>query len=207
MTNAHSLELHGARTGNCIRVAIAFEEAGLDYTTVRVDLAQAEQYGDAYRALNPAAKVPTLVERAGSGAPFVVTQSNAIMLYAAQKAPGRLLPMPGTPAYVVALERFFYFVTDVIAMSHASFLIRKLGAVDANQLLDRRVVTTIESAERFLQGAEYLAGESFTLADICAVAIINSVHRHVDWQAHPQLARWYDAAMTRPSVVRGFAAF
>jgi GSH-dependent disulfide-bond oxidoreductase len=32
------LELYGAQTGNCIRAAIALEEAGLSYTPKLVDL-------------------------------------------------------------------------------------------------------------------------------------------------------------------------
>lgn len=207
MTEAQPIELHGARTGNCIRVAIAFEEAGLAYTPVRVNLMEAEHRGEAYRALNPAAKVPTIVEHSAPGMRLVVSQSNAIMLYAAHKAPGKLLPAPGTDRYVVALERYFYFVTDVIAVSHASFMIRNRGAIEANKLLDERVIAMIEGAERFLHDGDYLAGDSFTLADICAVSIVNSVHRHVDWNAHPKLARWYEIAMARPSVRRGFAAF
>jgi GST-like protein len=33
-----TLELYGAQTGNCIRAAIALEEAGLSYTPKLVDL-------------------------------------------------------------------------------------------------------------------------------------------------------------------------
>jgi GSH-dependent disulfide-bond oxidoreductase len=32
------IELHGARTGNRLRAAVTFEEAGLPYTPVRLDL-------------------------------------------------------------------------------------------------------------------------------------------------------------------------
>ncbi len=58
-------------------------------------------------------KVPTLIDRSVGGEPFVLTQSNAIALYAADKAPGTLLPEDPL-ARIIALERHIYFVTDAI---------------------------------------------------------------------------------------------
>jgi hypothetical protein len=37
------IELHGDRMGNCVRVSIALEEAGLAYVVSRVDLSRGEQ--------------------------------------------------------------------------------------------------------------------------------------------------------------------
>jgi GSH-dependent disulfide-bond oxidoreductase len=73
-------------TGNCIRAAMALEEAEIPYIVRRYDprtpgLGEAE-----YKKLNPTGKVPTLVDHSQSDDPFVLTQSNAIMLYAATKS-------------------------------------------------------------------------------------------------------------------------
>jgi GSH-dependent disulfide-bond oxidoreductase len=86
-----TIELYGAQTGNCIRAAIALEEAGLSYTPKFVDLSSGAQQGVDHLALNPAGKVPVLVEKEEDQEPFILTQSNAIILYAAGKAAGRLL--------------------------------------------------------------------------------------------------------------------
>ena len=119
-----TLELYGAQTGNCIRAAVALEEAGLSYTPNKlVDLPSGAHKGVDHLALNPAGKVPVLVENEEDREPFILTQSNAIILYAAGKAAGRLLPENDRDRAIV-FERFFFFVTDVIVVSHAAFSLR-----------------------------------------------------------------------------------
>src|SRR5215470_10249147 len=80
------IELHGAKTGNCLRVAIGLEVCATPYRVVKVDLAGGEQRSAAHLALNPAGKVPTLVERSSHAPTFVLSQSNAILLYLAKRA-------------------------------------------------------------------------------------------------------------------------
>src|SRR4051794_14924391 len=82
--------LFGARTGNCVRAAIALEAAGIPYTVQRVDLAAGEQRSARHLAIAPQGKVPVLTDGRFPPA-FVLTQSNAILLYAAECAPAALL--------------------------------------------------------------------------------------------------------------------
>jgi GST-like protein len=200
------LELHGAPTGNCIRAAIALEEAELTYTVRRVNLSQGEHKAGDHLALNPAGKVPVLVERRGDESPFVLTQSNAIIFYAAEKAPDRLLPTVAGRRSIV-YERFFYFLTDVIAPSHSAFFLRGQGLHDGSARLVERMLSSIEMAEQFVRTDDYMAGSSFSIADIAAYSIISSVDTDIPWDRVPDLHRWYERVATRPGVVRGFKAF
>ena len=85
--------------------------------------------------LNPAGKVPVLVRRRADGSPdFVLTQSNAILMFAADWARGRLLPHD-SQARVKALEAWFYFVTDVIALNGVAFALKGEGYSEASQRL------------------------------------------------------------------------
>src|ERR1700712_6073122 len=118
-----TLELYGAQTGNCIRAAIALEEVGLSYTSKFVDLSSGAHQGADHLALNPLGKVPVLVERQKGREPFILTQSNAIILYAAGKAPGRLLPENDRDR-AIGLGRFFFFVTEVCPISHPAISLR-----------------------------------------------------------------------------------
>jgi hypothetical protein len=52
MTDNSPIELYGARTGNCLRVSIALEEAALPYVVRRVDLRRGEQRRPEHLALN-----------------------------------------------------------------------------------------------------------------------------------------------------------
>lgn len=201
-----TLELYGAQTGNSIRAAIALEEAGLPYTPRLVDLASQQHQSADYLTLNPMGKVPVLVETAQDKEPFVLTQSNAIILYAAGKAPGRLLPAAERDR-AVAIERLFFFVTDVIAVSHAAFSLRAADADRARDILAKRMLSTLEHAERFVGNDEFIAGAAFSAADIAAFTISKSVEADLPWRKLPKLQRWFAMMEARPAVQRGFAAF
>lgn len=200
-----AVELIGALTGNCLRVAIAFEEAGLPYRVRRLDLRQGEQRSAVHLALNPAGKVPTIIDRS-AGTDLVLSQSNAILLYAAERRPGLLLP-PEPAGRAIAFERFFYFLTDAIAVSHAAFFLRSTGDRTANIALDARSIAAVQQADHFVAGAPFMAGETFSIADIAAYTIAAASKRHIDWEAAPNLMRWFGEIGKRPSVQRGMSAF
>jgi GST-like protein len=200
------LELYGAQTGNCIRAAVALEEAGLPYTPKFVDLSNGAHQGVDHLALNPLGKVPVLVETEEDREPFILTQSNAIILYAAGKAPGRLLPENDRERTIV-LERFFFFVTDVIAVNHAAFSLRASNAEAARKILMDRMLATLETAEGYVAYSEFIAGETFSAADIAGFTITDSVESDLPWPKLPNLRRWYDQIKDRPAVKRGLQAF
>ncbi|MFN3145519.1 MAG: glutathione S-transferase family protein [Paracoccaceae bacterium] len=74
---------------NPMKVALFLEEAGLDYEPVPIDTKKAEQHTDAFRAINPNAKLPAIID-----GDTVVFDSNAILLYLAEKT-GAFLPPDG----------------------------------------------------------------------------------------------------------------
>jgi GSH-dependent disulfide-bond oxidoreductase len=201
-----TLELYGAQTGNCIRAAIALEEAGLSYTPKLVDLSSGAHQGVDHLALNPLGKVPVLVEKEEDREPFILTQSNAIILYAAGKAAGRLLPENDRDRAIV-LERFFFFVTDVIAVNHAAFSLRASSAQEAQKILMDRMLATVETAERYVGHNEFIAGKTFSAADIAGFTITQSVKSDLPWPKLPNLRRWFERIEGRPAVKRGLQAF
>jgi GSH-dependent disulfide-bond oxidoreductase len=201
-----TIELHGAQTGNSIRAAIALEEAGLSYTPKLVDLASGAHQGVDHLALNPLGKVPVLVEKQEGQEPFILTQSNAIILYVAGKAPGRLLPENDRDKAVV-LERFFFFVTDVIAVSHAAFSLRASAAQEAQKILSDRMLATVETAEKYVVRNEFIAGQTFSAADIAGFTIIRSVETELSWPKLPNLRKWFERIEGRPAVKRGLQVF
>ncbi|MCW6512447.1 glutathione S-transferase family protein [Lichenifustis flavocetrariae] len=201
-----TLELHGAQTGNCFRAAIALEEAGLSYTPRIVDLSIGEHLRGEHLALNPAGKVPVLVEKEEGREPFILTQSNAIILHAAAKTPVRLLP-GNERDRATAIERFFFFVTDVIAVSHAAFSLRASSAQEGQKILADRALATLETAERYVAQAEFMAGETFSAADIAAYTITRSMKSDLPWSKLPNLLAWFDRIEGRPAVKRGLEAF
>lgn len=202
------IELHGAKTGNSFRAAIALEEAGVPYRVRRIDLRKGEHRQPAYRALNPRGQVPIMVVTAADGAHSVLTQSNAIMMFAAESAPGVLLPEPASPARYRAIERYFYFVTDVIAPSHAAFALATVASSEeSRKALNERSHHALAMAESFLDQGDYMAGDRFTLADISAYTIAWASPSMLDGSAFPKLRQWLERIGTRSGVDRGLHAF
>ena len=206
MKQDQTLELYGAPTGNCWRAAIALEEAGIPYRARVVDLYGGEHRETTFLELNPAGKVPVLMDRS-SVQPFVLSQSNAVVLYAAELAPGRLLSVTDRKARAHAYERYFYFLTDVIAVGHAAFSLRGPDDAASRHILNSRMLAALAFAERFASASRYIAGDTFTIADVAAVTITASVAGQLDWDELPHLKRWFDEVMSRPSVSRGMSAF
>lgn len=203
-----ALELHGARTGNCLRAAIGLHEAGLSYRLRHVDLRHGEQQSESHLAFNPRGKVPVLVVRETETTPLrVITQSNAILFYAAECSPGRLLPEVGSQSRVKALDAFFHFITDIIALSGVAFTMRLQGDVDASTALTHRYMASIQASEFFLSEAGYMGGDDFSIADIAAFTIIQSVEKHLPWARLPRLQAWCDQIAARPAVRNGMQTF
>jgi GSH-dependent disulfide-bond oxidoreductase len=191
MEGVASIELYGMRTGNCFLAAMALEEAGIRYLARWYDPRHPGGGEASYLRLNPTGKVPTLVDHGAAGGPFVLTQSNAIVLYAGEKAPDQLFSEDGLTGRARVFERFFYFVTDVIAPSHAAFYLRSQNEPRAVNLLTERSLTAIENAERFLSVGPFMAGDSFSIADIAAFTIVSATKDELPWSRLSALERWF----------------
>jgi GST-like protein len=202
------IELYGARTGNSFRAAIALAEAGVPYRVRLVDLRGGEQKSPEYLALNPRGQVPIVVTTASDSSRSVLTQSNAIMMYAAESAPGSLLPKLASRARYLALERYFYFVTDVIAPNHAAFALAAVaGSEESRMGLNDRSHRALKMAEAFLNDSDYMAGDCFTLADISAYTIALANPSVFEGAALPNLRGWFERIGRRSGVRRGLHAF
>lgn len=201
-----SLALYGAKTGNCLRTAIALEEAGLAFTPRPLALAAGAHRAAAHLALNPRGRVPVLVV-SGAGEDLVLAQSNAIQLWVDAQVPGALLPRDGD-ARARALDRWLFVVTDVIALNTAAFRLKHAGLpAETGAPLHAEATGALAEAERFLDDAPWLAGDAFTLADIAAYTIAAHYEATLDWSRLPRLRRWFEAAAARPAVRRGMATF
>ena len=92
---------------NPTKIALALEEMELPYEAIPVDPRRGEQFKPDYLALNPNAKVPTIVD---DGVP--VFDSNAILMYLAEKT-GRFLPPQGAAHRAELLSWMMFVATGV----------------------------------------------------------------------------------------------
>src|ERR1700709_336438 len=92
---------------------IALQEAGADYTTVRIDFATNEQRSPAYLAINPKGRVQALVTERG-----ILTESPAILTFLAQSYPAAGL-LPGEVFDAARVQEFNTYLCSTVHVSHA----------------------------------------------------------------------------------------
>jgi GST-like protein len=92
---------------NPMKVALFLEETGMPYEAIPVDGRKGDQHTPAYKALNPNAKAPTLVD-----GETVVFDSNAILLYLGRKS-GQFMPPPDDKSLGEMLSWLMFVATGV----------------------------------------------------------------------------------------------
>jgi glutathione S-transferase len=160
------LTLHYAPHTISLASLIALEEAGADYEVVRVDFSAAEQRGEAYRKINPKARVPALVTDQG-----ILTETPAILLYIAQTHPqARLAPLDDA----FALARLNAFCAYLCSTVHPSHSMRMRGArwsddpavIEALKVkVPANVAACCALIEAEMFKGPWLMGETFTFGD------------------------------------------
>lgn len=93
---------------------IALEQAGAAYETVRVDFAAGDQRKPAYVAINPKARVPSLVTDRG-----VLTETPAILVYIAQSFPAARLAPLDDPFALAQVQAFNSYLCSTVHVAHA----------------------------------------------------------------------------------------
>ncbi|TMH62728.1 MAG: glutathione S-transferase family protein, partial [Betaproteobacteria bacterium] len=154
------IDLYTFNTSNGHRASIILEECGLPYRVHKVDLAKGEQRAPEFLNINPAGAIPAIVDHDVPGGPLKLSQSGAIMLYAAEKT-GRFLPTdPARRAQ--ALQWLMLAVTDVARASTSIFLSSAVlpDKSPANvAYFEEQTLRYLRVAEARLAGRDFLADE------------------------------------------------
>lgn len=196
------LQLYGNPRSRAMRCLWMLEEVGQPYQLIDKSLRADDLHSADYLRLNPNARIPTLVD-----GDLVLWESMAINLYLAQKYEG---PMHCADADVLGLaaqwsfwamleiEQLLLHLLEhrVLLAEHA----RDLSAVERNELLLKKPLTVLDGS---LAGRGYLAGDSFTVADLNVAGILawGKIVR-LDLSPWPDLKRWLDACLARPGNAR-----
>lgn len=202
------IELYSANTPNGLKVPIALEELGVDYRLIKVDLAAGEQTQPAFLSLNPNGRIPVIVDLDGPGGESLnLAESGAILLYLAEKN-GALLPEEPR-ARQRAMEFLFLQVASVGPMfGQAGWFLRSAPelmplAIDRYRKESLRLTALLDTR---LQTHEWLAGESYSIADImhfCWLRIAD--YAGVDLKEFRFVQAWIARINARPAVQRAIA--
>ncbi|MCB8878873.1 glutathione S-transferase N-terminal domain-containing protein [Acidisoma cellulosilytica] len=201
------LDIYAFATPNSIKVPIALEELGLAYTIHGVNVRKGEQKVPSFIKLNPNAKVPVLVDSERHGAPLVLTESAAILIYLAEKT-GKLLPAAGEERARVFEQLFFHASGLGPAFGQSGFFQRQASEPQplAIQRFSTEAKRTLGVLDGFLAERRFIAGDDYTIADIAHFGWLwRREFAGVTFDETPHVARWYEDVAARPAVERAIA--
>ncbi len=196
------IEVYAFATPNSVKVPIALEELGLDYTLHGINVRKGEQKAADFIALNPNAKVPVLID-----GPLVLTESAAILVYLAEKT-GKLLPASGAPRARVFEQLFFHASGLSPAFGQAGFFKKQAAEPQpiAIARFEAEAARTAGVLDAVLARQAFVAGDALTIADIAHFGWLwRRAFAEVDINGLPNLSRWVAQMEARPAVKRAIA--
>ena len=194
--------------GACsLGIHILLEEVGKPYTTERVKLMDGEQYKEAYVAVNPKSKVPTLERDDGS----ILTEYGAIATWLARTNPEANLLPHDPDAEVRCLEAMDYAVATIHMQGFAR--IARPGNFSPSEA-DKEAVQA-RGREIFAKGLgilahklgdkPWVAGDSYSAGDT-AVFYVSSWAPRAGVDLPHAVAAHFARMKERPAVQRMIAA-
>lgn len=195
------IDLYTHNTPNGHKISIALEEFGLAYTVKRVNTFNGEQFAPDFVAMSPNAKIPVIVDH-DTGQ--VVYESNAILLYLAEKA-GKLMPTDPKGRFE-ALELLFLQAASVGPMfgQRAFFAYFAPEKVPFAQERYSKEAERLEGVmDRLLEGRDFFCGD-YSIVDISFFGWVNTaVASFCPVDDYRNLGAWYERVAARPAVRKG----
>jgi len=170
------------------------DECGADYQIVPIDLAMQEHKRSDYLKINPAGKLPALVD-----GKVKVFENVAICLYLADR-----FPQANLAPKIEAPERGRYLSLMVYSTSQLdpATVDAMLGLKTERQRGWTDFETCKDVAERELGGGPYLFGDWFTAADVMIGSMFVWQRMMGKATGRPRLEKYVDRLLARPKAIK-----
>jgi glutathione S-transferase len=178
-------------------------EMGVPFEARLVDIDAGQQHDPHYLALNPSARVPTLVV---DGSPR--HESAALLMLLAERHPqAGLAPAPGSAQRAAWLESMVYLANTILPAMRDWFYAERDGDPAGAEAVRAHARHRIEQAceqldARLADGRSYLVGDALSTADLLAVVLMrwtrNMPRPAMGW---PHLARYIRGLRALPSFI------
>ena len=203
------IELYYWPTPNGHKITMFLEEAELEFTIHPVDISAGDQFKPEFLAISPNNRMPAIVDLKPNdgGKPISVFESGAILVYLAEKTQA-LLPSDLRDRKTV-LEWVFWQVGGLGPMAGQNHHFVQYAPEKIPYAIERYVKETNRLygvLDRRLAGCEFIAGNTYTIADIAAYPwIVPWKRQQQDLASFPNLRRWFNAVRKRPATQRAYA--
>ena len=196
-------------TGTCALAShIALEEAGAEYSTVKINFATSEQRSPGYLAINPKGRVPSLVTDRG-----ILTETPAMLAFIAQSFPKAKLAPIDDPFAFAEVQAFNSYLCSTVHVAHAHKTRGHRWVDDpaAMEAMKRKVPETVgacfELIESKMMRGPWVMGDTYTICDPYLFTIAKWLEGDsVDPARFPKVKSHRDRMAGRPAVGKVVAA-
>mgnify|MGYP001203425567 CR=1 FL=1 len=203
------INLYTWATPNGRKVSIMLEELGLEYNVCEVDISKKEQHDPAFIEISPNNKIPVITDSEGpDGQPFNLFESGAILIYLAEKTGSKLLPSDPRNRAITMQWLMFQMggIGPMFGQAHVFLFKPKEDLPSVAERYHRETKRLYSVINQQLERSKYLAGNSYTIADIAVYPWIQRKNRHnVELEDYSNVKQWYDEISKRPAVKKGMA--
>ena len=190
-----------------IRARWMLQELGVDFEAIPVNLQAREHRKPTFLEINPAAKVPVLVD-----GDLILNESVAIVLYLAEKYPDRGL-LPTDPKMRADCHRWMLFAVTELEqplwrIARHTMLYPEKDRLPADVVLAGRDFAPMAAVlESHMKGRDYVVGDTATAADLVVAYTL-------DWAGEarllgecPTLRAYVERMYARPRAPRRIAEY
>ncbi len=213
----HPLQLYSQGTPNGVKVTILLEELlalghrAAEYDAWLIRIGNGDQFGSGFVAVNPNSKIPALVDRS-EPKPVRVFESAAILMYLAEKF-GAFLPTDRAQR-AECLSWLFWQMGSAPYLGGGFGHFYAYAPTKIEYAIDRfamEVKRQLDVLDRQLAEHQYVAGESYTIADMAIFPWYGGLVKGWSYNAaeflsvheYKHVNRWADRLLERPAVRRG----
>src|SRR5450755_419135 len=199
-TSRGFLKVNAVARGNTrdLRVLWALEEMRIPLELLGMDHPAHDLNTDAYRRLSPFEQIPAIDDDG-----LILSESAAILIYLAKKA-GKLIP--SEPAGEAQVVRWCFAAMNSVELPLLSILLidwaKDAGCSKYRENTVGWANRLLTGLERWLDGREYVATESFTVADILMSHVLAEIKDDALIKPYARIASYRDARMPADGPVR-----
>lgn len=197
-----TLKIYGIAASRASRPLWVAQELGLVYEHIAQPYRDGATRTPEFLALNPNGHIPVVDDNG-----VLVWESMACALYLAERFKGEQATSLAAlnHAELAEILRWSFWAVTECEKDALTFLMHRVAMPEELRrpqlalAAERRLLPALRVLEQHLQIRSYLAGERFTVADICVASVLAWVQR-ADVMLHcPRLGDWLQRCLVRPA--------
>ena len=195
------IELFTADTPNGKKISIMLEEISYEYKVTKIDLSKDEQFKPDFKKISPFSKIPVITDHENKESVF---ESGAILIYLGEKS-NKFYEKNNRLIINQWLMAQMGLIGPLIGQHHQFHHFNPGKSKFGEERYFKIAKKLYEDLDKRLSISKFLAGESYTIADIATWPWIARHEWHdIGLKNFKNLTKWYLEIAKRDAVIKGY---